>query len=179
MLHELMESDALVLITGSKYYRGPPFSGATIIPASFMEKLINLEGDDLVPAGLNTFIGKNEIPRELPNFRKTVANNQNPGLALRWIAALAEMEPTFKYDFELRNKTTNSWRHAVIEEINKFENLSYFSEAEDTSSVISVCIRHPDTGNWMAKSELGKVFLAMTLDMSMLSEADQSISEDD
>lgn len=45
-------------------------------------------------------------------------------------------------------------------------NMDYFSEAEDTDSIVSVRIKHPDTGNWMVKSELAKVFKAMTLDMS-------------
>tara|TARA_B110000305_G_scaffold174689_1_gene193188 strand:- start:3 stop:317 length:315 start_codon:yes stop_codon:yes gene_type:complete len=31
---------------------------------------------------------------------------------------------------------------------------------------VSVRIKHPDTGKWMTKNELAKVFKAMTLDMS-------------
>jgi hypothetical protein len=47
-----------------------------------------------MPYGLNTFIGQAEIPRELPEWRKQMRENLNPGLALRWEAALAEMVPT-------------------------------------------------------------------------------------
>ena len=45
-------------------------------------------------------------------------------------------------------------------------NLDYFSEAEDTDSIVSIRIKHPETGKWMVKGELAKVFKAMTLDMS-------------
>lgn len=44
--------------------------------------------------------------------------------------------------------------------------MNYFNEAEDTASIVSVRIKHPDTGAWMNKNELAKVFKAMTLDMS-------------
>lgn len=36
MLTELLDSNAIVLITGSKFYRGPPFSGGVIVPAEIM-----------------------------------------------------------------------------------------------------------------------------------------------
>ena len=49
--------------------------------------------------------------------------------------------------------------------VKKHPNLDYFDEAEDTASIVSVRIKHPDTGKWMVKAELAKVFRAMTLDM--------------
>ena len=55
-----------------------------------------------MPGGLNTFIGKAELPKELPVWRNKFENNQNPGLALRWIAGLAEMEPTLQISKEIR-----------------------------------------------------------------------------
>jgi hypothetical protein len=38
-LRELLEDQAIILITGSKFYRGPPFSGGVIIPAETMAQL--------------------------------------------------------------------------------------------------------------------------------------------
>lgn len=54
----------------------------------------------------------------------------------------------------------------MIKLVEKHDNLDYFDAAEDTASIVSVRIRHPSTGNWMIKSELAKVFKALTLDMS-------------
>ena len=59
------------------------------------------------------------------------------------------------------------WRMAVIENLKNYPNLSYFSAAEDTPSIVSVRIKHPDTGAWMVKAELAKIFKALTLDVSM------------
>lgn len=119
-----------------------------------------------VPKGLNTFIGKNEIPRELPAWRASIEDNQNPALAVRWAAAMAEIEKTFEFDEITRKAATSDWRKSVIEHVGQYKNLSYFDAAEDTDSIVSVRVKHPDTGEWMIKSELSKVFKAMTLDMT-------------
>lgn len=91
-VNELLEGNNIVLITGSKFYRGPPFSGGVIVPAEIMAQLQQIDTE--MPYGLNTFIGQAEIPRELPHWRKQMRENLNPGLALRWVSALAEMVPT-------------------------------------------------------------------------------------
>mmetsp|Transcript_5386 Transcript_5386/g.9049 ORF Transcript_5386/g.9049 Transcript_5386/m.9049 type:complete len:484 (-) Transcript_5386:110-1561(-) len=177
-LQDLVEKDAMVLITGSKFYRGPPFSGAVVIPPTIMNKLKEQEIANPIPLGLNTFIGKAEIPKELPMWRDNIADNQNPGLALRWIAALAEMEATLNYDAALRSETTSNWRNGVINMLEQYPNLNYFSSAEETPSIVSLRIRHPETGEWMVKSELAKVFKAMTLDMSeVFPEATEIVSK--
>jgi len=46
-----------------------------------------------------------------------IEDNQNPGLALRWVAALAEMEPTFAIPEDIRKQATESWRNEVIKMI--------------------------------------------------------------
>ena len=119
-----------------------------------------------MPQGLKTFVGKNEIPRELESWREGLPDTQNPGLALRWVAAIAEMEPTLQIEESKRFKAIEEWRGGVIANMEGFDNLDYFSAAQDTDSIVSLRIKHPDTGKWMVKSELSKVFLALTLDMS-------------
>ena len=119
-----------------------------------------------MPTGLMTFVGKNEIPRELESWRNGLPDSQNPALALRWAAALAEMEPTLEIEESVRFGAIKEWRGKVVEKLGTFENLDYFSAAEDTDSIVSLRIKHPETGKWMVKSELSKVFKAATLDMS-------------
>ena len=53
-----MKKNAIVLITGSKFFRGPPFSGGVLVPEVIMEKLISIQDEIELPGGLNTFIGK-------------------------------------------------------------------------------------------------------------------------
>ena len=56
-LEEYLRKDAIVLITGSKFFRGPPFSGAVLVPGSIMERLILTDVD--MPAGLQVRIREN------------------------------------------------------------------------------------------------------------------------
>ena len=165
-LLDYLSKNVIVLITGSKFFRGPPFSGGVIVPSVIMEELQELGSDCVIPDGLNSFIGKNEVPRELRSWRNQLGDNQNPSLALRWVAALAEMEPTLNISKEIRESATDEWRSSVIEHLNQYPNLSYFDAAEDSPSIISVRIRHPVTNKWMIKSELVKIFKDQTLDVS-------------
>ena len=74
------------------------------------------------------------------------------------MAALAEMEATLKFSREVREAATSNWRKSVIEQLGSSESLNYFSAAEETTSIVSLRIRHPKTGKWMVKDELAKVF---------------------
>jgi hypothetical protein len=81
-----LQLDAVVLITGSKFFTGPPFTGALLVPAAIARRL----AQGRLPAGLDAYFGRDEFPEGceaaslLPPFG-------NYGLSLRWHAALAEM----------------------------------------------------------------------------------------
>lgn len=79
---------------------------------------------------------------------------------------MAEIELTLAHSKDVRENATKKWRQRVIEQIEGYDNLNYFSAAEDTDSIVSVRVKHPISGKWMIKSELAKVFKALTLDMS-------------
>ena len=81
------------MYTASKFFRSPPFCGAVFVPPSIMDRLKGLDESD-IPRQLNTFVGKSEIPTELSQWRDKLENSVNHGLALRWEAGLAEIEPT-------------------------------------------------------------------------------------
>jgi hypothetical protein len=90
---DAINANAIILYTASKFFRSPPFCGAVIVPLSIMDELQNHK-EATVPQGLNAFVGKSEIPSELKSWRESVPDSANNGLALRWEAGLAEIEPT-------------------------------------------------------------------------------------
>ena len=59
---------------------------------------------------MNSFFGKNEIPRDLPKWRDAVNDNQNPGLALRWVSALAEMKEMMNTSYYDLAQATFAWK---------------------------------------------------------------------
>jgi hypothetical protein len=89
----------------------------------------------------------------------------NYGLALRWRAAVAEMEATSKIDEQTQKDLTLKWRERVIEMVQKADkSLNYFSAAEDTPSIVSVRVKNPLVTDrpWCNKNELATLFKAMT-----------------
>ncbi|OYV24969.1 MAG: hypothetical protein B7X08_07500 [Acidocella sp. 20-63-7] len=78
--------EAVVLITGSKFFTGPPFAGAAILPGSVAARL---EADRL-PQGLSAYFGRDDFPARSCAAR-VLPPVGNYGLALRWQGALAEM----------------------------------------------------------------------------------------
>jgi hypothetical protein len=81
----------LVAVTGSKFLAGPPFSGALLVPASFAEEFA---ASPTIPAGLSDYTAIHDWPARLrERTRLKFGSHFNLGLGLRWIAALAQMDP--------------------------------------------------------------------------------------
>ncbi|MCB8874754.1 hypothetical protein [Acidisoma silvae] len=82
----------MVLITGSKFFTGPPFSGALLAPAEVTARLAR----NPLPSGLSLYCGRAEWPRAQAGLdcldSGPSALGGNYGLILRWQAALAEMQ---------------------------------------------------------------------------------------
>ena len=75
----------VVLMTGSKFYSGPPFSGAIFLPAEW--------GIDPgpMPEALHSWFDAASLPTAWIGARASLPNAGNPGLTLRWRAAMAEI----------------------------------------------------------------------------------------
>lgn len=82
---------AIVLITGSKFFTGPPFCGAVLVPRQL---LAEVAAKDLA-RGLGDYLGRSDWPQSLPELRAQFSARPNFGQWLRWEAALAEMRAYF------------------------------------------------------------------------------------
>ena len=83
----------ILLVTGSKFFTGPPFSGAVIYPAAFTDRL--LEQGRPLPAGLRDYLPFAELGRWQPllhNARQILSI----GTLLRWWAALTEIDRYYR-----------------------------------------------------------------------------------
>jgi hypothetical protein len=79
--------DAVVLITGSKFFTGPPFAGAALLPATIAARLQR----GTLPEGLAAYFNRGEFPADAA-CAAPLPEGGNYGLALRWHAALAEIK---------------------------------------------------------------------------------------
>ena len=80
----------MVMVTGSKFFTGPPFCGALLLPQRLARRL---RGPGSLPAGLAEYGGAADWPPGTAVAHWTGDGDRpiNLGLVLRWQAALAEM----------------------------------------------------------------------------------------
>lgn len=87
-LAALLDKDMVVLVTGSKFFTGPAFSGAVLVPAHLAARLA---GMDATTGHLAGYATRFDWPRAWTKLRSRFTHRFNFGLWLRWQAALEEM----------------------------------------------------------------------------------------
>ena len=83
----------LVLLTGSKFFGGPAFSGALLVP-SLLSPWFN-RGEEIAP-GLRDYASRSDWPRHWTALRSQFASRANLGQWLRWEAALEEIRAYYQ-----------------------------------------------------------------------------------
>jgi hypothetical protein len=87
-LNSYLAQGALVLLTGSKFFTGPAFSGAVLMPAALSERAA--ERTD-IPVGLADYSNASDWSARYQHVRAQMPQTMNLGQVLRWAAALEEM----------------------------------------------------------------------------------------
>jgi hypothetical protein len=82
----------MVLITGSKYFAGPSFSGALLVPAAVSAVMERMNS---IPDGLRLYSNASDWPVRWRGVRAKLPSAPNVGQLLRWCAALEEMRAYF------------------------------------------------------------------------------------
>jgi hypothetical protein len=99
-IHNYLNKGYIITITGSKYFTGPPYSGALILPKN-VSKYINAVKTTL-PIGLSTYYNHSDWPTTW-QCSKILAEGFNYGSNMRWNAAIVEMDRYFKTPILYRN----------------------------------------------------------------------------
>lgn len=127
-LKKFIKYNAMVLLTGSKFFGAPPFCAAVLVSPLLRERF-TIERE--MPYGLSDYFSRFEFPIRWKTFDKVLNKTLNIGLLLRWNAAIYEMK-----NFSLVNK--NRFLHTV-EIFNyvfkELESLMDFFEIEDIPEV--------------------------------------------
>jgi hypothetical protein len=96
----------LVLITGSKFFAGPPFSGALLVPPTIARAL---DGIGRIAAGLQDYATRSDWPTRWSVLRSQFAARPNFGQWLRWEAALEEIRSYYQ--------VPDGFRRAAVREL--------------------------------------------------------------
>jgi hypothetical protein len=87
-LKQYLDRGYLVLVTGSKFFTGPPFSGALLVPAA-LAGTIDAIGE--IAPGMLEYSSRSDWPMQWHGLRSRFPIRANFGQWLRWEAALEEI----------------------------------------------------------------------------------------
>jgi hypothetical protein len=109
-LRNYLDRGYWVIITGSKFFAGPPFSGALLIP-SILTPDIDSVSD--IPSGFFEYFCRSDWPRHWPRLRTHFPIRMNLGQWLRWEAALEEIGSYFRVPPKFRLAALATFREGV------------------------------------------------------------------
>jgi hypothetical protein len=92
-MRNYLDRGYLVLITGSKYFGGPAFSGALLVPSRLSR---SLDAGAEVSRGLLDYAGRSDWPNRWADLRSRFESRPNFGQWLRWEAALEEIKAYYQ-----------------------------------------------------------------------------------
>jgi hypothetical protein len=108
-LREWLDAECILILTGSKFFTGPPLSGAIVLPAALAARL---RRSPVATGGLATY----STPYDWPvgwTLRSELPGRVNTGQLLRWTAALSEIERYFAVPLAFRESALSRFEQAV------------------------------------------------------------------
>jgi hypothetical protein len=87
-LRKYLDRGYLVIVTGSKFFTGPAFSGALLVPATLARPVGAISG---IASGFRAYGSRSDWPAHWRALRSCFPVRANLGQWLRWEAALEEM----------------------------------------------------------------------------------------
>jgi hypothetical protein len=109
-IEQHVAADRMVIVTGSKFYGGPPFSGALLVPSVLAARLATAH----LPAGLADYLERGAVPPELEPLGRVASDTPNIGLLLRWTGAIEEMRAFLELPADLRAEVTSGLSGQVL-----------------------------------------------------------------
>jgi hypothetical protein len=109
-LERLLGCGYIVIVTGSKFFTGPPFSGALLVPAALARRI---DAADTIPPGLLEYSSRSDWPQNWPVLRSRFPVRMNFGQWLRWEAAIEEIGAYYRVPDTFRQAALASFGQAV------------------------------------------------------------------
>lgn len=110
MLRDYLALGAIVLVTGSKFIGGPPFSAFAIVPEPIAKRM---RGTAPAPAGLGAFFARGEMPATWTSMDSVLPRVPNFGLLLRLECGVFELSRLLAYPEEVTRRAIEAFGEAV------------------------------------------------------------------
>jgi hypothetical protein len=176
-LRDVLQRNYLVMFTGSKFYGGPPFSGALLVPEGFHPEK---RGIRELPAGFGDYFTASELPENWPAVRGSLPAAPNFGTIVRWSAAIAEIDAYYKTPDHCRLKVLRYFESEaprILGESDCIRMLSVFPPVyddtaerllESKTTVFGFWVTPPGTTKPLDKVALKRLHAELTSDVSSL-----------
>lgn len=126
-IQNYIERGFIMTVTGSKFFTGPPFCGALIVPASLNKHWKTVERS--LPKGLIEYTYCDKWPRDWAMTRD-LEKGLNFGTFMRWYASIAEIERYYETPSSLRFLGTEMFCNHVEESITSAGFLEHLPDFE-------------------------------------------------
>ncbi len=167
-----LERGRMVLITGSKFFAGPPLSGALLVPALAASRMAQA---NMVPEGLGDYSIAADWPSAWRGVRAGLERRVRIGPLLRWSAALAEMDAFYQAPEGRRRLALAAFAAAVPRAIAPFDELALLPEAAGPAiaddefpvrTIFPFTVR--DASGLLSPARSAKLYRALNRDVSAL-----------
>lgn len=163
LINDMIQSGALIMITGSKFFQAPPFCGAMLVPNAWMNRLKAVKDVNTAAAVYNKIFSKYDIPPSLPELRNQFRNGQNHGLTLRWEAGLYEMEALDKLPYDVVLGTIDQWNSIITSYIARQSRVfEIMPDSEMTNKTIVSFRLKKNNGQYLTEPELRALYQRMS-----------------
>lgn len=126
-LNALLSKGMIVLVTGSKFFTGPAFSGALLVPRALADRLADVQA----PAGhLAGYATRFDWPGAWP-LRNRFSHRFNFGQWLRWEAALEEMQLYYGVPRDFRDHVAQIFCEEMQGLVGASRHLAFLDGGED------------------------------------------------
>ena len=165
-----LELGYMVMITGSKFEDGPPFSGAVIVPPRLTESLTPKSFINFLP-GIGNFITRYDLSGPIEMLRSYLPSWMNWGLMMRWLCALTNWEKFRHIESTARNRLIQNWVDGILKLVQKHRDIEVLNGGEaqpgavgDRNTIVSVKLLF--RGKPLHKEILQKIYYWLHEDMT-------------
>jgi hypothetical protein len=172
-LASLLARNFCVLITGSKFFTGPGFSGALLVPRTISQRIAafaSVAGGPII-GGLAGYSTRYDWPQAWQGLRAHFSEELNLGQWLRWEAALEEMQRYYAVPKSFRDSFAGIFAEKLSGLIARSSCLTLLPTSLDANAahvptVFAVGLAHD--GVPVSAKACGEIYRALRRDVSTL-----------
>ena len=129
-INNYLRKGYILMVTGSKYFTGPPYAGALIVPKQIGDSIESVKA--ILPEGLTQYFNRYDWPVKW-ECSKQLSDGFNYGTYMRWNAAIVEMKRYFETPILYRNLGIEMFCNFVEESIKESPILDQLYEENSSS----------------------------------------------